>query len=129
MSYYSEAELAFIASQQLGRLGTTGPNGQPHVSPVRFRLNQETGAFEIGGRNIWSTKKWRDVQKTGKGAFVLDDVAEGRARGIEVRGPAETVGEGDDAFIRVTPRRIASWGIDTGSYKANIRSVGNQPAS
>jgi pyridoxamine 5'-phosphate oxidase family protein len=123
MTVYSPGELEFLAGHSLGRLATVGRDGQPHVSPVRFRLN-ENGTIDIGGRALSRTKKWRDVERTGKAAFVVDDVLPPRhPRGIEVRGPAETMTAGDDEWIRVHPRRVAAWGIDTDPYTANIRSV------
>ncbi|GIW08829.1 MAG: PPOX class F420-dependent oxidoreductase [Dehalococcoidia bacterium] len=125
MSVYTERELEFLRSQPLGRLATVGRDGQPHVSPVRFRIDPANGAIEIGGRNLSSTKKWRDVERTGRAAFVVDDILPPRhPRGVEIRGPAEAVVRDGEELIRITPRRIAGWGIDTDSYSAHIRTVG-----
>jgi pyridoxamine 5'-phosphate oxidase family protein len=66
---------------------------------------------------------------------VIDDIASyqpWKVRGIEIRGEAElhlTGGEGifegsEPAMIRIIPKRIVSWGIDTEAYgRANARSV------
>ena len=46
-----------------------------------------------------------------------------RPRGIEVRGSAEAI-EKPEPVIRSHPRRIVAWGIDTGGFWRNGRSVG-----
>src|SRR4051794_30501098 len=46
MSAFSEAEIAYLRSQRLGRLATVGPDSQPHVVPVGFRYNAEHDAIE-----------------------------------------------------------------------------------
>jgi pyridoxamine 5'-phosphate oxidase family protein len=101
--------------------------------PVAFRYNTELGTLDIGGRNFARSKKFRDVEKTGKAAFVVDDVlTPWRARGVEVRGRAEVHSEGGkeimenfaDEVIRIFPQRIVGWGIDSDAYEQNSRSVG-----
>jgi pyridoxamine 5'-phosphate oxidase family protein len=130
VSSFSDAEIEYLASQRLGRLATVGPGGVPHVVPVTFRYNPEVDAIDIGGHDFARRKKFRDVQRTGVAAFVVDDVPPPwRPRGVEVRGQAATVATGgraiqegfDDPIIRITPGRIVSWGLADG-YQA--RSVG-----
>jgi Pyridoxamine 5'-phosphate oxidase len=41
MSVFGVAEIEYLQSQRLGRLATSGPDGQPHVVPVSA-LNQGT---------------------------------------------------------------------------------------
>ena len=74
-----------------------------------------------------------DGGKTGKAAFVVDDVLPPwRVRGVEVRGRAEVRSEGGKGImenfsaemIRIFPRRIVGWGIDSEAYRPNSRSVG-----
>lgn len=129
MSVFTPAEIAYLETQRLGRLATVGPNGQPHVVPVTFRYNPEQDAIDIGGRHFAQSKKFRDVQANGRVAFVIDDGdAPRRFRGIEIRGEAEIHETGGDQilpffdpeFVRISPRRIVSWGLEDG-YRA--RSV------
>ena len=133
MSAFTDKEIEYLEEQRLGRLATVDAEGRPHVVPVAFRYNAEHDAVDIGGHNFASSKKFRDVGKTGRAAFVVDDVLPPwRARGIEVRGTAEVHFEGgkeimenfSEELIRIFPRRIVGWGIDSGGYKPNSRSVG-----
>jgi pyridoxamine 5'-phosphate oxidase family protein len=130
MSAFSEAEIDYLGSQRLGRLATVGKDGVPHVVPVAFRYNPDADAIDIGGHHFAERKKFRDVKRTGVAALVVDDVLPPwRPRAVEVRGEAITLATGgkaimegfDDPIIRITPRRIVSWGLDDG-FRA--RSVG-----
>ncbi len=78
------------------------------------------------------SKKYRDVQRDGRAAFVVDGVSEeGVVCGVEIRGRAEAVTTGGDVItpgadpelIRVYPRRIVSWGIDSEPHRPNSRRV------
>jgi pyridoxamine 5'-phosphate oxidase family protein len=130
MSVFSDAELDYLGSQRLGRLATVGRDGMPHVVPVAFRYNPDADAVDIGGHDFASRKKFRDVQRTGVAALVVDDVLPPwQPRAVEVRGAATTLDTGgkaimdqfDDPIIRITPTRIVSWGLE-GGFQA--RSVG-----
>lgn len=132
MSHFTDKETEYLTSQRLGRIGTVNAKGEPHVVPVVYRYNPDLDTIDVGGRWIATSKKYRDVAGHGHAAFVVDDVsAEGNARGVEIRGTAETVNEGGTAIspnfapelIRITPKRIIGWGLDTDTYHANSRSV------
>lgn len=133
MSNFTDLELAFLQSQRLGRLATVNAAGEPHVVPLTFRYNAELDTLDLFGMGLARSKKYRDVGRTGVAAFVVDD-AEGqwRIRGVEVRGRAELVTSGakainerfDDEFIRLYPKRIVGWGLDTDPYHPHSRSVG-----
>ncbi len=133
MSVFTEKEIEYFGEQRLGRLATVDVEGRPHVVPVAFRYNAELETLDIGGHNFARSKKYRDAEKTGKAAFVVDDVLPPwRARGVEVRGRAEVHSEGGkeimddfaDELIRIFPQRIVGWGIDSDAYEQNSRSVG-----
>jgi pyridoxamine 5'-phosphate oxidase family protein len=113
MSVFTTAEIAYLQSQRLGRLATVGPDGQPHVVPVAFRYNADLDTIEIGGHGFAGRKKFRDVQRTGVAAFVVDDVPPPppwRPRAVEVRGRAEAIAL-PTPLIRIHPERIVSWGL------------------
>jgi pyridoxamine 5'-phosphate oxidase family protein len=123
VSAFTPAQVAYLRSQRLGRLATVGPTGQPHVVPVAFRYNPDQDTIDIGGHGFATRKKFRDVQRNPRVAFVVDDLASvnpWRARGIEVRGEAEVLTSGgetiqpgfDPEMFRVRPRRVVSWGLD-----------------
>jgi len=96
----------------MARLATVGPDGTPHVMPIGMcRLDEETDAIDNLGRGLSTTKKWRDVQRSGRAALVIDDVLPPFSpRGIEVRGRAEVV-DGPEPAIRIHPERIVAWGL------------------
>jgi pyridoxamine 5'-phosphate oxidase family protein len=124
MSIFSDDELAYLQGERrLARLATVGADGTPHVVPVGWSLNAELDAVEVGGRDFERSKKFRDVQRGGRAAIVIDDLASTdpwRPRGIEVRGRAEAIKE-PEAIIRIHPERIVSWGL--GSPRS-ARTVG-----
>ncbi len=132
MSAFTPAEIEYLQGQQLGRLATVNESGEPHVVPVGFRYNADLDTIDIGGHNLGKSKKFRDVARTGRAAFVVDDVLPPwQARGVEVRGRAEVFEEGgedvnsdfDAELIRLHPTRIVGWGIDTDAFSPNSRSV------
>ena len=132
MSAFTPAEIDYLTSQRLGRLATVGRSGELHVVPVRFHYDARLDTIDVTGRYLGQSKKYRDVQEDARAAFVVDDLAgPGQPRGVEVRGRAEAVPAGGDAitpgadpeFIRITPTRILSWGIDTEPTRPNSRRV------
>lgn len=113
MSAFSDSELDYLVGERrLARVATVGEDGTPHVVPVGFSYNAEHDTIDIGGRSMERTKKYRDVQRSGRAAVVIDDLASTnpwRPRGVEVRGRAEAL-EGA-AVIRIYPERVRSWGL------------------
>jgi pyridoxamine 5'-phosphate oxidase family protein len=135
MNYFTDEEIAYLRKQRLGRLATVGPDGQPHVVPVGFRFNPDFGTIDIGGHDFANRKKFRDVQRNPRVAFVVDDlmsVDPWRVRGIEVRGEAAILSTGgadvgpgfEPAMFRIRPKRIAHWGLDDAQpFRSGARSV------
>ncbi|MFI5068990.1 MAG: PPOX class F420-dependent oxidoreductase [Streptosporangiales bacterium] len=119
---FTNAELAYLGTQRLGRLATVQPDGTLQVSPVGFSYNGSTGTIDIGGFNMAASRKFRNVAANGRVAFVVDDIASvdpWRVRCLEIRGQAEAIAAPADsaartagAIIRIHPRRIISFGID-----------------
>jgi pyridoxamine 5'-phosphate oxidase family protein len=137
-SHFSPAEIAYLQSQRLGRLATVGQDGQPHVVPVSFRYNPALDTIDIGGHDFAKRKKFRDVRRNPRVAFVVDDLASidpWRPRGIEIRGEAEMLTTGgkeivagfDPEMFRIKPKRIISWGIEAHHFSPHARTV-DQPA-
>jgi pyridoxamine 5'-phosphate oxidase family protein len=132
MSVFTEKELDYLQSQRIGRVATVSPNCEPHVVPLRFKYNPEEDTIDLVGSNLGGSKKYRDAQAMGRIAFVVDDISDGKPRGIEIRGRAEVHATGGEnlmrnvgpAFIRLVPSRIATWGIDSDAYHPISRSVG-----
>jgi pyridoxamine 5'-phosphate oxidase family protein len=138
MSHFTAAEIEYLRSQRLGRIATVGPDGQPHVVPVGFRYNPEYDSIDIGGHDFAKRKKYRDVRRDPRVAFVVDDLASTspwRPRMIEIRGTAEVLESGgehvipgfDREMFRVRPHRIVSFGIESGANAGySARSVTQQ---
>jgi len=112
MASFTAAELTFLRSVRLlGRVATVGSDGMPHVTPVGWSLGQGGDTIEVGGHDMASSKKFRDVASTGRAALVIDEVVPPwKPRGIEVRGRAEVVME-PQPLIRIHPERVRSWGL------------------
>ncbi len=129
----TEAEREYLSSQILGRLATVAPDGMPQNNPVSFRYNPETDTIDIGGRRMGATRKFRNVEATGRAALVVDDIASvnpWRVRGIEFRGRAEALRDQpplrpgfSPEIIRLHPQRILAWGLDGEAMSMNARSV------
>jgi pyridoxamine 5'-phosphate oxidase family protein len=139
MSTFTSTEVEYLTSQPLGRFATIGADGRPHVMPVG--VFYDSGTLVIGSAaTMAKSKKFRDARANPNVAVVVDDLASvdpWTPRGIEVRGRAEAhmsggaevgrqLGAGfpfDEVYLRIHPRRIVSWGIDTNSYTPAARDV------
>ena len=122
MSVFTANELKYLQQQRLGRLATVDSQGNPHVVPVGFRYNPETDTIDIGGHGLAQSKKWRDVGRHPRVAFVVDDVLPPwQPRSIIIQADAEPLDRGGEEFrlgfdpqiIRLHPAKLIAWGIDT----------------
>ena len=121
MSVFTNNELDYLQKQRLGRLATVDSRGDPHVVPVGFRYNSETDTIDIGGHGIAQSKKWRDVGRHPRVAFVIDDVLPPwQPRSIVIQANAALLESGGEEFPRgFDPQimhlhllKIIAWGID-----------------
>ena len=121
MSMFSEAEIAYLQSNSMGRLATIGTDGRPHLVPLTYRFNADEDAIDIGGVDFPNTKKWHDMLQNPHVAFLVDDASPAGAHAIEIRGDAEPHSSGGKLinprfpnfkpeFVRVRPHRVISWG-------------------
>lgn len=125
MSNFTRNEIEYLEGSLLGRLATVGRGGTPHAAPLGFSYNAELETVDISGFNMERSKKFRDVRRSGRAAIVVDDLASTepwQPRGIEIRGRAEAL-EDPKPLIRLHPERIVAWGLDTGSFQQNSRSI------
>jgi pyridoxamine 5'-phosphate oxidase family protein len=130
---FTDRELAYFASQRLGRLATISPQGAPQNNPVGFRVNAERGTIDIFGFNMGRTKKFHNVKANPLISFVVDDLASldpWVVRGVEVRGVAEALEEAVPAHghmsgqvIRIHPRRVITWGVDSAHPEMSGRDI------
>jgi len=121
MATLSSLEAAYLRGEpRLGRLATVDADGQPHVVPVGWRYDEQTGTFTVSGRDLAATRKFRNVLVHPRAALVVDDVLPPwRARGVLVQGLAQALtaddAPGGRAVIRLIPTKVTSWGLDVGS--------------
>jgi pyridoxamine 5'-phosphate oxidase family protein len=139
MTTFTEAELAYLATQRLGRLATIGPDGYPQNNPVGFWVDEVLGAIVIGGHGLGASRKFASVRARPQVSFAVDDIVSfdpWRVRGMEIRGDAEALLDQtppmpgfSPELIRIRPRRIRSWGLDPtrSFYESDARWVA--PAS
>lgn len=112
---FTETEIAYLASQRLGRLATVRRDGTLQVSPVGFSYNPVTSTIDINGFNLETSQKFRNIAANGRAAFVVDDLVSiqpWRVRCVEIRGVAEAVTTGEGPLIRLHPKRIIAFGVD-----------------
>ena len=122
---FTTAERRYLSDvHPMARLATVGADGTPHVMPIgMYAIDRETDAIVTSGHDLTTTKKWRDVRRSGRAAIVVDDVLPPfRPRGIEIRGRADVLTDGEPS-IRIYPERIVAWGLDDTEGPRNARSV------
>jgi pyridoxamine 5'-phosphate oxidase family protein len=118
----TESERNYLKSQPLARLATVDANGAPQNNPVGVFLDEETGDLLVGGGDLGSTRKFRNVRANANVALVVDDLVSRdpwTVRGLEIRGTAVALEDVDPPMrfmsrevIRITPTWVASWGVD-----------------
>src|ERR1700689_4946663 len=117
----TEAERAYLQSQPLARLATVDASGAPQNNPVGAFLDEATGDIVIGGHAMGASRKFRNVQRNGHVALVIDDLVSRdpwTVRGLEIRGTAVALEDADPPVpfmsrevIRITPTWIVTWGL------------------
>ena len=118
----SDQVVAYLSSQRLGRLATVDASGAPQNNPVGFRYNADLGTIDVGGRNMGASRKFRNLARNPKVAFVVDDIASlqpWRVRCVEIRGHAEALQDQvpymagmSPEIIRIYPERVISFGLE-----------------
>ena len=126
--FFSEMESHYLKSQRLARIATVGSSEekgaiQPDVVAVGFDFDGQY--FYVGGMNLVKSTKHKNVQKNNKVAIIIDDLKTADPwdpRGVRIYGTADIVtrqggymdrtGHSDDQYIRITPYKKWSWGIE-----------------
>jgi len=113
MPVFTEAEVAYLASQPLMRFASASPTGKPDVTPVTFGLDGDD--IVSGGFDISRSVRYRNIQKNPQVTVVIDDLASvdpWSPRGVKVIGTGAIDETPDGAGFRITPKVIISWGIN-----------------
>lgn len=124
-SHLTDAHVAYLRTQRLGRLATVDRDGRPQNNPVGFRYDPELGTIDIGGLDMGHSRKFRNLATNPNVSFVVDDIASldpWRVRCVEIRGTAEAL-TGQHAgrpgfsseIIRIHPTRVIAFGLDRAS--------------
>jgi pyridoxamine 5'-phosphate oxidase family protein len=118
MSVFTDPELAFLAEQRLARLATASLEGQPDVSAVGFEVDGDT--VVSGGLDITKTVRYRHLSANPRATIVIDDLASvdpWTPRGVKVRGDVILEERDGKPLIRIRPRVIWSWGLNSDAPK------------
>jgi pyridoxamine 5'-phosphate oxidase family protein len=128
---FSQKEIDYLDSQRLARIATTAavPSSeeacsvQPDVVPVGYDFDGDF--FYVGGMNLLKSTKYKNVLHNNKVAIVIDDlksVDPWDPRGMKIYGTADIVirqggymdrtGHSNPQYIRISPKKKWSWGID-----------------
>lgn len=128
---FSQKEIDYLKSQHLARIATAAarPSSeesgslQPDVVPVGFDFDGDY--FYIGGMNLLKSTKYKNVLQNNKVAIVVDDLKSVNPwdpRGMKIYGTADIVtrqggymdrtGHSNPQYIRISPKKKWSWGID-----------------
>jgi pyridoxamine 5'-phosphate oxidase family protein len=128
-SIFSQKEIEYLQSQRLARIATAAVSTQdnrsiqPDVVPVGFDFDGKY--LYVGGMNLLKSTKYRNVLKNAKVAIVIDDlktIDPWDPRGIRINGTTdittrqggymESTDHPNPQYIRITPKRKWSWGIE-----------------
>jgi pyridoxamine 5'-phosphate oxidase family protein len=95
MVEFSEAEIAFLKEQEVGRLATVSRHSIPQITPVLYVLDSGNLYFATD----YGTKKLDNMKLNNKVALVVDSYAR-QPRGITVQGSAKIIENGKE-FVRI----------------------------
>ena len=128
---FSRKEMDYLNSQRLARIATASAptlseeagSAQPDVVPVGYDFDGD--CFYVGGMNLLRSTKYKNVLHNNKVAIVIDDlksVDPWDPRGMKIYGTADIVirqggymdrtGHSNPQYIRISPKKKWSWGID-----------------
>ena len=131
---FTDEELAYLATQPLGRIATVAADGQPDVTPVTYEFDGTH--FYIGGFRPGHTRRSRNVRAGNRDvALVIDDlktVEPWTPRFIRVYGTAELVDRGGQQVLKISP--TTSWSANlSGGWSPNsgednpVRTTDHRP--
>jgi pyridoxamine 5'-phosphate oxidase family protein len=118
MGVFTDAEVAFLASQRIARIATASASGQPDVSAVGFSL--EGDQIVSGGYDITKTVRYGHLTANPRAVIVIDELVSTSPwtpRGVKVRGPVTLEQHDGSLRIRIQPEVIWSWGINPDAEK------------
>jgi pyridoxamine 5'-phosphate oxidase family protein len=113
---FTPAEIEYIESQPLARIGTASSDGKPDVAAVAFDFDGEY--FYVSGIRNEITRKYHNAKKNPLASLIIDDLASTRPwrpRGIKIDGNVDFVQRngyvGSKEYLRIKPIKKHSWGL------------------
>ena len=113
MSAFTDAEIAYLATQPLMRFASASAAGKPDVAPVTFEV--EGDDIITAGFDITRTVRYRNIQSNPQVTVVIDDLATmdpWSPRGIKIIGSASIEDVDNSPRFRIMPEVIISWGVN-----------------
>ena len=113
MSAFTDAEIAYLATQPLMRFASASAAGKPDVAPVTFEV--EGDDIITAGFDIARTVRYRNIQSNPQVTVVIDDLATmdpWSPRGIKIIGSASIEDVDNSPRFRIMPEVIISWGVN-----------------
>lgn len=114
---FTPAELEYIRSQPLARIGTASADGKPDVAAVAFDFDGEY--FYVSGMRNERTRKYHNAKKNPRASLVIDDLASTRPwrpRGLKIDGTVDFVMRagyaGEKEYLRIKPLSKRAWGLE-----------------
>jgi len=123
-------QLKFLNSHEVGRLAVATPDGNPHVTPIIYAMDDVYPVIATD----YGTKKLDILQRNKKASLVIDETNPNK--GIMIQGEVEIFergkeyvrllkilfdrldvyrenpwSEGESPILRITPEHISSWGV------------------
>ena len=117
---FTDEELAYLRSQPIARVATSGADGQPDVVPLAFEFDGTYLWIGGSGPSVDGTRKFRNIRAGHhKIALVVDDLVSFDpfiARSIRIYGDADRPVErdgmvGPGSYARITPTLSWSWNM------------------
>jgi pyridoxamine 5'-phosphate oxidase family protein len=118
MPVFTDAEVAYLHRQRIGRLATSSASGMPDVAAVTYSL--EGDSIVSGGYDITKTVRFRNLLANPRAVIVVDDLAATdpwTPRGVKIRGAATLEEVARVLHIRIVPEVVWSWGINLDAQK------------
>ncbi|WP_331722910.1 PPOX class F420-dependent oxidoreductase [Nocardia sp. NBC_00511] len=126
----TRSEIRYLQVLRLGRLATIRPDGSVQINPVMVYYNPATATIDIGGANMASSRKFRNIIVDPRVSVVVDDMVAAGVRCLEIRGHAEALRDPVDSaaraegpIIRIHPARVISFGVDSSDQMSRYRRV------
>lgn len=123
MDYLNSQRIARIATAAAPTSSEEVGSVQPDVVPVGYDFDGDY--FYVGGMNLLKSTKYKNVLQNNMVAIVIDDlksVDPWDPRGMKIYGTADIVirqggymdrtGLSNPQYIRISPKKKWSWGID-----------------